>query len=180
MHCNSPARKGRLDDVRGIHRALGGSGADDRVELVDEEDHVLGAADFVHHRLDALLKLTAVFCARDHQGQVERDDFLVAQEFGDIARDDFLRQPFGDRGLADAGLANQHRIVLGAAAENLNDALDFVGASDDRIQFILLGELGEIAAERAQGRRLDILLSAGLGGNALALFLREQSWDRVP
>jgi hypothetical protein len=35
-----------------------------------------------------------------------------------------LRQAFYERRLADAGLANQYRIVLGAATENLHDALD--------------------------------------------------------
>ena len=31
-----------LDDVRGVHRAFGRTGADDGVQLVDEEDDVLG------------------------------------------------------------------------------------------------------------------------------------------
>ena len=41
----------------------------------------------------------------------------VAQQFGDVAVDDQLGQPFDDGGLADAGFAEQHRVVLGAAAE---------------------------------------------------------------
>ncbi len=32
------ARERRLEQVRRVHRALGGAGADERVELVDEED----------------------------------------------------------------------------------------------------------------------------------------------
>ena len=56
-----------LDDVRCVHGALGRAGADDGVQFVDEEDHVARAADFVHHRLDALLELAAVLCAGDHQ-----------------------------------------------------------------------------------------------------------------
>ena len=34
------AREHRLDDVAGVHGALGGAGADDRVQLVDEGDHL--------------------------------------------------------------------------------------------------------------------------------------------
>jgi hypothetical protein len=40
---------------------------------------------------------------------------LVVQAFGHVAVDDPLRQSFDDCGLADAGIADQHRIVLGTA-----------------------------------------------------------------
>ena len=46
----------------------------------------------------------------------------------------------------------QHGIVLGAAAENLDDALDFVLAADDRVDLAFLGQLREVAAEGAQAR----------------------------
>ena len=49
-------------------------------KLVNEEDDVLGAADFVHHRFDALFELAAVFGAGNHQREVESDDAFVAQE----------------------------------------------------------------------------------------------------
>ena len=118
------------------------------MQLVDEEDDVLGAANLVHHRLDALFELAAVFRAGDHQREIERDDLLVAQQFRHIAARDFLREAFDDRGLAHAGFADQHRIVLGAAAEHLDDALDFVLAADDRIELAFLGQLGQVAAKR--------------------------------
>ena len=132
-HCSSPRLSAGLMMLRGVHRAFGGTGADDGVQLVDEENDVLGAADFVHHRLDALFELAAIFRAGDHQREVERDDLLVAQHLRHVAVGDFLGEAFDDGGLADAGFAEQHRIVLGAAAEDLDDALDFVLAADDRI-----------------------------------------------
>ncbi len=49
---------------------------------------------------------------------------LVAQELGHLVLDDALGQPLDDRGLADAGLADQDRVVLLAPAEDLDDALD--------------------------------------------------------
>ena len=121
----------------------------------------LDAADLVHHRLDALFELAAIFRAGDHQREVEGDDFLVAQEFRHVAAGDFLGEAFDDGGLADAGFADQHRIVLRAAAEDLDDALDFVLAADDRIDLALLGEFREVAAEGAQRRRLDSSFFAG-------------------
>ncbi len=51
-----------------------------------------------------------------------------------------------------ARLADQHRVVLGAAAENLDHALQFVVASDERVQRIVHGGLGEVAAELRQQR----------------------------
>ena len=99
------AAQSRLDDVRRIHRAFGRTGADDRVQLIDEENDVLRATNFVHHRFDAFFELAAIFRARDHQREVERDDFFVAQKFRHIAARDFLRQTFDDRGLADTGFA---------------------------------------------------------------------------
>ena len=63
--------------------------------------------------------------------------FLSRRSSGTLPLGDFLRQAFDDRGLADAGFAEQHRIVLGAAAEDLDDALDFVLPADDRIELAL-------------------------------------------
>ena len=60
------AREHRLQHVRGIHRAFGGAGADDRVQLVDEEDDLaLGVDDFLQHGLQALLELAAILRAGD-------------------------------------------------------------------------------------------------------------------
>jgi len=53
----------------------------------------------------------------------------------DFAIDDALRQPFDDRGLAHPRLADQHRVVLGPALQDLDDAPDFVVAPDHRIEF---------------------------------------------
>src|SRR5690606_133248 len=48
----------RLEHVARVHRALGRAGADERVELVDEEDDLpLGLLDLLEHGLEALLEL---------------------------------------------------------------------------------------------------------------------------
>ena len=108
------AGQGRLEHVGGVDRPFGAAGADERVQLVDEQDRVLGPADLVHDRLDALFELAAVLRAGDHHRQVEHDDPAVAQQLGDVAVDDHLGQAFDDGRLADAGLAEQHRVVLRA------------------------------------------------------------------
>ena len=153
------ARQGGLEDVRGVHRALGGAGADDGVHLIDEEDDVLGALDLVHHALDALLELAAVLGTGDHQREVEGDDLAVEEDLGDHAGGDLLGEALDDGGLAHAGLADQHRVVLGASAEDLDHAADLLLAADDRIQVAGLGQLREVAPEGLEQR--EALAAAG-------------------
>ena len=92
-------------------------------------------------------------------------DFL--QHLGHLALDDLARQALGDRRLADAGLADIERVVLGAAAQHLDGALDLVLAADQRIDPALAGLLVEIDA--VGGQRLVALLDRGL---AAVLLLR--------
>ena len=72
-------------------------------------------AHLVHDRLQALLELAAELGAGDQRAHVEREQPLVAQVLRHVAGDDLLRQPFDDRRLADAGLADDHRVVLRCA-----------------------------------------------------------------
>ena len=67
----------RLEDVGGVDRAFGGAGADERVQLVDEEDRVVGVAQLLDDLLEALLELAAVLGAGDERADVERQDALV-------------------------------------------------------------------------------------------------------
>ncbi len=109
-------RKHRLEHVRGVDRALGGARADDRVQLVDEEDEVaLGVLDLVEDGLQPLLELAAVLRAGEERPDVERPHALALQPFRDVAVDDPLREALDDRGLAGARLADEHGIVLRAA-----------------------------------------------------------------
>ena len=71
-------------------------------------------------------------------------------------------KPFDDGRLADARLAEQHRVVLGAAAENLDRPFDFLLAADDRVELPLPGQLGEIAAEAVERGRLALGALAAL------------------
>src|SRR3546814_11474471 len=69
-----------LEQVRGVHRAFGLAGADQRVHLVDEQDDLaLGRLHFVEHALQPLLELAAIFGARDQRAHVEREQTAVLQ-----------------------------------------------------------------------------------------------------
>ena len=153
----------RLEDRGGVDGPLGRARADQVVQLVDEQDDVAALGDLLHHLLQALLELAAVLGAGHQGGQVEGVDLLVLQQLRDLVGRDALGQALDHRGLAHAGLADQHRVVLGAAREDLHDPLDLLLATDDRVELALRGELGQVAPELVeQLARLLLLLGAGL------------------
>ena len=84
------------------------------------------------------------------RAHIEREDRGVLQHFGHFALDDAARQPFGNRRLADAGIADIERIVLRAAAQDLNGAVDLGLAADQRIDLALRlsFEIDAIGVER--------------------------------
>ena len=136
------ARQHGLEQVAGVHRAFGLARADDGVQLVDEQDDLaFGRLHFLEDGLEALLELAAELGAGDQRAHVERDDALVLQALGHVAADDALGQAFDDGGLADARLADQHGVVLGAPRQHLDDAADLFVAADDRIELALRGQL---------------------------------------
>ena len=155
----------RLQDRRGVDGALGGAGPHEGVELVDEQDDVAAGADLLEDLLQALLEVAAVAAAGHQRAEVERVELLAAEGLGDVVGHDLLGEALDDRGLADAGLADEHRVVLRAAREHLHHALDLAGPTDDRVELLLAGELGEVAAELVEHERAGGLLLGG-GGTA--------------
>ena len=124
-----------------------------------------GALDLVHHRLQALLELAAELRARDHRAHVEREHPLVLQVLRHVAGDDLLREPFGDRRLADARLADDHRVVLRAAVQDLHHPLDLVLAADHRVELVLARRLRQVDASTCSSA-LYLLSAVGLSTRA--------------
>ena len=172
------SRQHRLQQLGRVHRALGRARADDRVELVHEQDDLaLGVRDLLQDGLQALLELAAVLASRQQRADVEADDLAVPEALGDVAGDDALGEALGDRGLADAGLADQDGVVLRAPGEDLDDAADLVVAADHRVELAVLGVLREVAAELLQ--RLVLLLRALVGHAMRAADLRDRLGQRL-
>ena len=142
------AREHRLEQVGGVHGALGRPGADDRVQLVDEEDDLaVGVLDLLEHGLQALLELAAVLGARDERPQVERHHALGRfRPSGTSPRTMRWASPSTMAVLPTPGLADEHGVVLGAAAEDLDDAADLLVPADDRVELARAGVGGQVAA----------------------------------
>ena len=94
--------------------------------------------------LQPLLEVAAKARARQQRAHVERVDLDALERVGHVAVVNRERQPLGQRGLAHARLADEHRIVLAPAQQHMNRALEFVLAPDQRIDLSLGGALGEV------------------------------------
>ena len=153
----------RLEDVGRVgRRAQRRAGADHRVDFVDEQDQVRALLDLADHVLDAVLEHAAQHRPRDHRVHLQVDDLAVAQPDRDgLGRElDAAREPFGDGGLADAGLAEQqHRVGALAVAEDLEHAVHLGVAAEHRRDLVLARELVQVGREVLEERRqLEALL----------------------
>ena len=173
------ARQRRLEHVGGVDRPLGATRADQRVQLVDEQDDAAGGRfDLLEDGLEALLELAAELRPRDERAEIERQNLLLPQRLGDVAGGDAQRDPFDDGGLADARIADQHRVVLGAARQDLHGAADLLVAADDRIELAVAGQLGQVAG--VLGQRLVLPLGLGIGHALRAAHLGQRLHQRLP
>mmetsp|Transcript_62369 Transcript_62369/g.185792 ORF Transcript_62369/g.185792 Transcript_62369/m.185792 type:complete len:252 (-) Transcript_62369:1039-1794(-) len=152
-----PARKGRLQEVRRVDaaavRATSAAGADERVDLVNDQNHrPVTLTDLLDDVPEAFFKVATVARASQEQGEVELHHPFVHEARRYLALGDALREPMRDGGLADTGLPDKHRIVLRAAAENAHSALQLLRAAHERVQPALLGKLREVLP-KLQGLR---------------------------
>ena len=157
--------KQRLEQVGRIHHAARGrAGADDGVDLVDEQDGVRPLAQLVEQRLEALFEIAPVLGAGQQRAQIQRIDDTFRQQVGHLAIDDTLGQAFGDCRLADARLAHQQGIVLATPRQDLRNALNLGFAPHQWIDASLARQLVEVGG-------IGIQRMAGAGGFAALLVL---------
>ena len=168
----------RLEHVRGVERAFGRPRAHDGVELVDEQDDLsFRVDDLLEDRLQTFLELSAVLGAGDKGAHVEPDDLLVLEPFGHVAAHDALGQALNDRRLADARLADEHWVVLGAPRQHLDHATDLFVAADHRVELALLGERRQVAAVAFE--RLVLVLRVLVGHPLAAADIGERRQDPI-
>ena len=121
------------------------------MQLVDEQDDLAFLLrEVIEDALQAFLEFAAELGAGDQRAHVEREDALVLESLRHLAVHDALGEALDDRGLADARLADQHGIVLGAALQHLDRAADLVVAADHRVELVLLGARRQVNREFLQ------------------------------
>ncbi len=130
------------------------------MQFVDEQDQ-LGVlrGHLVYQLLRALLEFAAILCARNHGVDVHLDEALVAQHLWHVAIDDALREAFDNRSFPNPRLADQHRIILLAPGKDFDRTLDFLRATEHRVELALPRHCRKVAAElverRGARRRID-------------------------
>lgn len=122
------------------------------MDFVDEQDGVRLVLERLEHALEALLEIAAVLGAGQQRAHVQRIDHAFLEHIGHRAFGDAPGQTLGNRSLAHACLAHQQRVVLAAAAEDLDGAFHLVFAPDQRIDLAFLGGLVQVQRELLQRR----------------------------
>ena len=163
------AGKRGLQDVSGVHAALGVARTDDVMHFVDDKDDVAHLADLLDEAFHAALELAAELRTRDERGEVKKINLLASQLERHVARDDALGEALGDGGLADARLTDQAGVILLAAVQDLDNALDLLLAADDCVELAVACALGEIDAVGVEEFVLAPLFDLLVAARALRL-----------
>ena len=135
--------QGGLQDIRGVHAALGVARADDVMDLVDHEDNIALLFDLFDEVFHAAFKLAAELRSGNEGGQIDQQNLLVPELIRHLIGGDALGKAFRDGGLADAWLADEAGIVLLPAVEDLNDALKLLLAADHAVEPSVTRSLGQ-------------------------------------
>ncbi|MNX20474.1 hypothetical protein D3C86_504190 [compost metagenome] len=144
------------------------------MQFVDEQNDLpFLLRQFVEQRFQALFELTAILGTGNQRAHVQREQTLAFKAVRDFAVDDALGQTFGNRGFTHTRLTDQHRVVLGAALQNLNGATNFVVTANHRIKLAVFGALGQVDGVFIQ--RLPRLFVVGV----VYRFAATQVVDRV-
>mmetsp|Transcript_5636 Transcript_5636/g.13061 ORF Transcript_5636/g.13061 Transcript_5636/m.13061 type:complete len:262 (-) Transcript_5636:541-1326(-) len=154
----APPRERRLEQVGCVDRPVGSTRADERVDLVNEEHRVVRRSHFVDDLLQPLLELAAVLGVGDEQPQLERDEPFAEQSRRHPLLYDCLRECLSDCCLANAGVADEHRIRLASAHKNLQATPDFGIAADHGIELAIACLLRQV--DRALRERCVLLRAA--------------------
>ena len=76
--------------------------------------------------------------------KVERDKPFILQRFRHVAGDNALSEPLDNRGLADAGLTDQNRVVLRSPRQDLDRSTYLIIAADHRVELAFARTFGKI------------------------------------
>ena len=99
-----------------------------------------------HHGLQAFFEIAAIARASQKAAHIQRIDGGFRQHFRHVTFHDALGQPFRNRGFAHARIAHVKRVILGAAAQDLDGTLDFLITANQRVNLALFGLLVQVHA----------------------------------
>ena len=123
-HAQLAAGEHRLDHVAGIHRGVAAAPAPTIVCSSSTNVTICPSESVISCRtaLSRSSNSPRYFAPATIEARSSAIEALALQALRERRRDDPLGEALDDRGLADAGLADEHRVVLRAAGEHLDDA----------------------------------------------------------
>ena len=167
---NAAPGQGGFDDVGCVNGPLGAAGADDGVQLIQEEDDVPRPGDLAQNVFHALLKFPPVLGSGDDGGQVQGQQPLLAEGVGDLPQRHFLGQTLGHGGFAHPGLPQEDGVVFPPADEDLDDPANLLLPAGDGVIAAAAGGLDHVPGVLVQqpgggggGGRRVVRLSPGAG-----------------
>ena len=141
------ACKGRLKNIRSIHRAGRRACTYNSVHFVDEKNYVGILFKLVEYGTQTFLKLSAIFCACDDCSHVKRHYTFVKKHTRHFSLHDTLGEPLDNSRFSDTRLAYEHRIILFSSAQNLRYTLNLFLASDNRVKQAIFCSLCHVKAK---------------------------------
>ena len=141
MTCSSPRASAGLSMLPASIAPSAAPAPTTRVQLVDEEDQISPSfaviSSITFFRRSS--KSPRYWVPATMPARSSATTRLVRERLRHLVVDDPLGEALDDRGLADAGLTDQHRVVLRSPREDLDRLLDLVGAADHRVELPLAG-----------------------------------------
>ncbi len=120
------------------------------MDLVDEEDDVRAGASFFDQYLHTLLELAPILRPSDEPGHRHLNHPLTLEGQGCIGTDEPLGQTLHDARLAYPGLTHQDGVAFALLREHAGEAAHLLAPSNDRVEFAVTRQLGEVAPEASQ------------------------------
>src|SRR5262249_43507877 len=108
--------------------------SDEIMQLVDEQDEIAVSLERLHEAADALLVLAPKRRTGQHRDVIETEEPGVFERGRNVAGRDALGQTFDHRGLPDAGLPDERRVVLALPQQDIDDASDLGVAAAHRLE----------------------------------------------
>ena len=149
------------------------------MQFVDEQnDLTFLFRKIAQHSLEALFEFTAELRTCNQGAHIKRQNSLATQTLGNLVVNDALCKPFNYCCLADAGLADKDRVILGATLQYLDRATNLIVSPDDRVKLALLGSLSQVDCIFLE--RLPCILSVWVVDLLSAAELVNRLFDRAP
>ena len=122
------------------------------MQLIDKEQNsAFGLLDLIEDGFQPLLEFAPVFGTGNQCAHIQGKNGLVLQALGHVLLYDTLGQTLGNGSFTNAGLTNQHRVILGLPGENPNHIPDFLVTANHRVHLLLPGPLYQVGAVLLQG-----------------------------